>query len=669
MRKVFLLVAFQGVFLYSLCEGGSYEEAVQFYRNGNYLLSRRTLEELISGGNKLKARTYLDLASLYKQSADYEEGIDLLENLSARRLSRDLRRRVYEMLGQLYYLNGDSERALAVFRKVETGFRDFPWHVYLYLGLVYESLSNPEKAGDYYLKTLSVRRSSIASYRLAKLFYRDKDYGKARHYFSLTLDIDSSMKLANYYMGECRLMLGDYASAYNDFYRMFILYPRNRRVKERMELVKEKLGKEHFVKTREAVDSRRRKVALKSFTRPDKPGPLVKVGIIEKASMVSFKCGGDFSILSGGNEFRGVKNELYTLSLAPDGKICLLSYKEGRKLAGFASPVKMVSGRFPFHFLSVSCGKGDFWQKRIDNSYRGDMEVRITGNKLTVINSVSMEEYLYGVVPAEIPANSPVQALKAQAVAARTIAFRNVGRHKREGFDFCGSTHCQVYRGFSTETKRTNQAVDSTRGEIMLYNGKPIEAFYHSNCGGCLRADIFGDTPYLFGDKTDSPGGACLPDSPWRAEVWFKDGEECFCVEDKKSNFRWQRVYDSADFEMVFGKKFSRVAKIAVLEKGECAHNKRMEVCYADGAADSLEGDLNIRRYFDDLKSSAFIMEVKYGESGQGGVPEMIFFWGSGFGHGAGMCQEGSVAMAEKGTGYKEILNHYYKDISIERAY
>ncbi|PYQ10738.1 MAG: hypothetical protein DMH00_10120 [Acidobacteria bacterium] len=137
--------------------------------------------------------------------------------------------------------------------------------------------------------------------------------------------------------------------------------------------------------------------------------------------------------------------------------------------------------------------------------YRGRLEVRMLGDSLKVINQLPLEDYLRGVVPNEMgPGIYPeIEALKAQAVAARTYLFANRGQFAESGFDLCDSSSCQVYRGFSTEHPLTNQAVEETAGIIATYNGIPIKALYTSTCGGHTEdgVNVFPDQkgPYLKG--------------------------------------------------------------------------------------------------------------------------------------------------------------------------
>ena len=135
-------------------------------------------------------------------------------------------------------------------------------------------------------------------------------------------------------------------------------------------------------------------------------------------------------------------------------------------------------------------------------SYRGVIEFRPSGNNITAINVINLEQYLYGVLPAEMPHSWHIEALKAQAVAARTFAFNRLGGsvHAVNGFDICDSTHCQVYDGTAREHVNTTRAVRETDGLMLWYGGRTIMANYFSSSGGVTdnSEDVwFEARPYL----------------------------------------------------------------------------------------------------------------------------------------------------------------------------
>jgi len=135
-----------------------------------------------------------------------------------------------------------------------------------------------------------------------------------------------------------------------------------------------------------------------------------------------------------------------------------------------------------------------------DNWYRGILRIENRANSITVINDLGLENYLQSVVPSEMPSSWGMEALKAQAISARTYAIANIGKHAKEGFDLVDTQMDQVYNGIKSELETTNNAVLETQGIIMTYDNKPISAMYCSSGGGHTTSALesFGrDIPYL----------------------------------------------------------------------------------------------------------------------------------------------------------------------------
>src|SRR5256886_10095578 len=166
----------------------------------------------------------------------------------------------------------------------------------------------------------------------------------------------------------------------------------------------------------------------------------------------------------------------------------------------------------------------------VDNrSYRGSIEVfGNSRNTFTVVNELPVEDYLLGVVPNELSPTTfgELEALKAQAVAARTYVVRNMGQSKREGYDICASDACQVLMGQGSEQPRSTQAVSVTRGGIATYKSQPINALYSSTCGGRTEdaENIFDEKfPYLVSTMCEYKHPAPLPFSTSRSFPDWKD--------------------------------------------------------------------------------------------------------------------------------------------------
>ena len=162
-------------------------------------------------------------------------------------------------------------------------------------------------------------------------------------------------------------------------------------------------------------------------------------------------------------------------------------------------------------------------------AYRGAMEIFGNARRtLTVVNELPLETYLRGVVPNELNPTTfgQLEALKAQAVAARTYIYRNLGQYKKEGYDICATDACQVYFGALTEAPLATQAIDETRGMIAAYEGKPINALYSSTCGGRTEDAehiVNEKVPYLVSTTCEYKHEG-LPFATSRAVANWKDG-------------------------------------------------------------------------------------------------------------------------------------------------
>jgi stage II sporulation protein D len=165
-----------------------------------------------------------------------------------------------------------------------------------------------------------------------------------------------------------------------------------------------------------------------------------------------------------------------------------------------------------------------------EKPYRGKIEVFANPHgALTVVNVIGLEDYVRGVVPNEL-SYPALEALKAQAIAARTYALRNRGQFASEGFDLLPTTRSQVYRGLTSETSLTSRAVDETRGLIATYHGEPINALYTSTCGGRTEdsENIFNDAvPYLRGRECAAEGRAAF------APFTIKSSRDLFEIKDE----------------------------------------------------------------------------------------------------------------------------------------
>lgn len=273
-------------------------------------------------------------------------------------------------------------------------------------------------------------------------------------------------------------------------------------------------------------------------------------------------------------------------------------------------------------------------------SYRGKLRVKKgEGAEMDVVNVLDVEEYLYGVVPKEMSSLWPLESLKAQAVVARTFALYQKDKNKDDHYDVYCTTSSQVYGGFDAETNPSSRAVDSTRGEVLTYNGKLILAYYHANSGGATEdaKNVWtAEIPYLKGVR--DPYSENAPDVRWSAPFRVEDISRSL----SKSGIRMNAVRDVVASEV---SPSGRIVKVRVLHDG--------------GETTIRSNDFRIKLDARLLKSTFFV-PTKEGDR--------IRFDGKGYGHGVGLSQWGAREMARLGFSYRAILDHYYSKVEISNV-
>jgi len=230
------------------------------------------------------------------------------------------------------------------------------------------------------------------------------------------------------------------------------------------------------------------------------------------------------------NDARGNSSATDARTAANKVRLTSRAIGPGRELIAFArgaAPLFHTSAPLTF----ASSDEANSPVRFNDKPFRGKIEVFAnTRGALTVVNVIGLEDYIRGVVPNEL-SYPAIEALKAQAIAARTYAMRNRGQFSSEGYDLLPTTRSQVYRGLSSETVLTSRAVEETRGMIATYNGEPINALYTSTCGGRTEdaENIFNQTvPYLRGRECAAEGKAAF------APFMVKSSRDLFEIKDER---------------------------------------------------------------------------------------------------------------------------------------
>ena len=323
--------------------------------------------------------------------------------------------------------------------------------------------------------------------------------------------------------------------------------------------------------------------------------------------------------------------------------------------------------------------------------YRGVAEVRAnSAGSLAGINELPMEEYLYGVVPRELgPTVFPeLEALKAQAVAARTYALSGLGKRASDGYDLLATTSDQVYGGYAAEHPLSTQAVDETAGIAAVYDGKLIQALYSSTTGGFTanseEAFNSAPVPYLRG-VPDAERGEAFEHVP-SLDVFRRHGAATSLRNAKEGDFesdwahfhRWSFEWTAQEISDVIsvhaGQPVGKVLAINVTERGPSGRATAIEYVTEAGTFTDTRDHIRTSLKFintsgaqQSLLSTLFFIEPVLDR--RTGEVEGFVVYGGGFGHGVGLSQTGAVGMAEKGRGYEEILKHYYQGIELTQWY
>ncbi len=287
--------------------------------------------------------------------------------------------------------------------------------------------------------------------------------------------------------------------------------------------------------------------------------------------------------------------------------------------------------------------------------YNGEFIVTANGNKLNAINVIDIEDYLRGVVPYEIGKldESKFEALKAQAVAARTYAYKHFGSRVAQGFDVYADTRDQVYKGLHSATALTDKAVRETEGVVMTYNGEFITAYYHSTCGGETEGVVtWGrpDHPYLKNKPDLRPDG-----TPWCRESNYTEWTREFTEDELRDLFQINAKEAKANVP-----SFSSIKSMHIQDtlKSGRIHTLIIETNNGSFTAKADKIRWLFKRGGTILPSSFFRIHKNGNE---------WILKGKGFGHGVGLCQMGARARAQAGQSYIQILTHYYPGITLEK--
>jgi len=383
------------------------------------------------------------------------------------------------------------------------------------------------------------------------------------------------------------------------------------------------------------------------LTSPAWSSPLIQVKIVEQEESIGIGATGPYQIedSEGRIDSFPFSPSLQVMQATPSG-IKIDGVAWGKKI--FVKPQKSES----LVLIGTLRGK---------RRYRGSITVEQEENYLRVINQLPLEEYLYGVIKWEISPDWFVDALYAQAIAARTYALKKIEEpsYQEQLHHLSATVNDQVYGGFESEYPLIQEAVDMTRGKVITYQGDLINAFYHSCCGGhtVSSKDVWGgeDFPYLrvgpdkFCDKS--------PHYHWEWEIKRSELRKILFEQGFPSGIIYRLLVVSRAQNLSFAEG-GRVTGLFWEHQGGKSPSQPMT---------GKEFRELINKWFgtDKLRSALFDEVKLYSKEGM----SYFLFQGRGSGHGVGMCQWGAKGMAEQGYSFEEILQFYYPGTRIEKRY
>lgn len=368
-----------------------------------------------------------------------------------------------------------------------------------------------------------------------------------------------------------------------------------------------------------------------------------------------------------------------------------------------------------FVLKDVVIGINFHWERKEDQEFNGSLKFIVEHGQICAVNVINIEEYLTSVISSEMSATASLDLLKAHAVISRSWLLAQIDKTKKlsgqtekyqtsfqsddeivrwydredhVNFDVCADDHCQRYQGITRTYSNLDivkQAINETRGQVLMYDGAICDARFYKCCGGALEEfqNCWEDVkhPYLV-KLRDSENPSDLPDLTLEEESqkWILSSPHAFCNTTDKhilgqvlnnydqetaDFYRWKVSYSQEELSALVkersGIDFGQIEELIPVERGTSARLTKLKIVGTKKTM-TIGKELEIRRTLSTshLYSSAFVVEKK---------DNTFTLTGAGWGHGVGLCQIGAAVMGEQGYPYKDILLHYYVGASLEKKY
>ncbi|MFA5137791.1 MAG: SpoIID/LytB domain-containing protein [Elusimicrobiota bacterium] len=668
------------LFLASLLYAGPLEQGHALYFEGRFDEALKSYQEAESSG-PLRADALRHQALVHRDLGDMEASVAALRQaLKLEPEDAD----TLETLAWFYYLAGRDRRARSCAKK-RLEMSESALSLYI-LGAAWSGRAG-KGAEEALLRLAKLQPSSVlADMALGRVYESWGRLKDARASYEAALRHDYTYTEARVPLAAVLERLGDPAAAFAQWAEVRKVDSRHPGLAPLAAALQAKAETESQARSEEFVrtaPAQRLRGAAPAERREAMPRVRVGLGVTPggnplRLSGVLFVAGGPFRILEKKRSHvvaEGQGREVWRVEVSSQ-ELRIYS-PDSRLAASVTEPVRLrtVLATHTVMLHDVRHGQGFSWAGAGDREYRDTLElIPDPSVGLILVNELPLDEYLYSVLPSEMPGSDPEEALKAQAVVARThtlYRMKTVPAHKGRPYDLCDSQHCQVYSGLGVESSKVRAAVDETRGIVLTHDGKPIQALFQANCGGHTQtaADLPGwvGQPYL---QAVPEADTWTVRSPWQVELWLKGSPPAYCAASRyvtRSSFRWAWPIPAAELE----ERVERRSNVGRLKRVFPARRSSSGFVLGLGFAGEsgetvVTKEHEIRRLMavGQVRSPLFVIEAH--QDRKAGL-DRFYMFGGGWGHGVGMCQGGAANLAsEKGWPYDRILRHYYTGVSTE---
>jgi len=440
--------------------------------------------------------------------------------------------------------------------------------------------------------------------------------------------------------------------------------------------------------------------------------PVIEVGILSSES-IHFKLNGKFRIASGIYEGEG------TAIIEENSSFSLDFNSVKQCFDNFVLLEPLNEGECGFELYNVVIGVNFHWERKENQHFKGKLKMFVENGLITAVNILSVEDYLLSVISSEMSATSSSELLKAHAVVSRSWLLAQLDKGKKlkqdkyeslvrndEGyirwydredhdrFDVCADDHCQRYQGITkASSPQVYEALRSTSGEVLMYDGAICDARYYKCCGGMTEKfeNVWEPVnhPYLAPVTCYSSPVTTDLTKEENATAWILSNPPAYCNthdeealsqvlndydQETHDFYRWKVTITQSEIKSLLFRKVNidigNVLDLIPVERGASGRLVRMKIA-GDKQAITIGKELEIRKALSEshLYSSAFVVEKVFTSNENAGIPDAFILKGAGWGHGVGLCQIGAAIMGHKGFSYQEILSHYFPVAVLKKIY